>query len=91
MAMGQHEGLADGAAAHLVKIADVDELKVAVQAQRSDQPGLGIVLIKAIDLVQRRFDGKSIVTIYRCSAAEASRYVRERARENRRARTAQLR
>ena len=88
VAVRQHEGLADRAAAHLVKMADVDELKVAVEAEGSDQPGLRIVLVKTVDLVQRRFDGKSIVTVYVAAPPKLSLRSRTRTRKPARAHNA---
>lgn len=59
-----------GTAAHFVKVADIDELQVAAETERSEQPDLRILLVQAVDLMQRRLDSKTIVAIDRRGAAK---------------------
>jgi hypothetical protein len=67
----QDEGLADQGTSHLIEIADLDELELPVEAEGADQRQLWILLVEAVDLMQRGLDGETTMPIDGGGPAEA--------------------
>ena len=65
-----HERPIEQRASHLVQVADIDELDIAIDAERAQDRSLGIAGVETVDLVQRRFDGKCAVVVDRGGAAK---------------------
>src|SRR5262249_40725048 len=64
------ERLAEERASHLIERADVDKLEIAVKPERAQQRELWVVVVEAVDLVQRRLDGEAAAAIHGGGAAE---------------------
>lgn len=59
----QDEWLTDPGATHLVKVSDVDEFQLFVQAERAKNRQLRIVGVEPVDLVKRALDRERTVPI----------------------------